>query len=159
MNEDAARTRYSLDGSVDSITHARELAREFFARRTAPLEPALVRDALIAVSELVTNAVRHAPGPFELALADDGRCVTIAVSDSSSTTPAPRPADLLGGGGVGLHVLNGLAGRIETMTHAGGKTVAVSIERAQAEASPQWTAGPGESSGSCAHGNGRSASS
>jgi anti-sigma regulatory factor (Ser/Thr protein kinase) len=129
MNDGEARTRHSLDGSVASITHARELAREFLARCTPPLESSLVQDALLAVSELVTNAVRHAPGPFDLTLSDDGRCLTVAVSDTSVTTPAPRAADLLGGGGVGLHVLNGLAGRVETMTHANGKTVVVTIGR------------------------------
>jgi anti-sigma regulatory factor (Ser/Thr protein kinase) len=150
MNDDPARTRHSLDGSVASITHARELAREYFAACTPPLEPGLLRDALLAVSELVTNAVRHAPGPFELALGDDGRCLTIAVSDTDPTRPAPRPADLHGGGGVGLHVLNGLAGRIETMTHAGGKTVVVSLERADNAVSRQRPTGPVESSGESA---------
>ena len=147
MNDDPVRTRHSLDGSVASITRARELAREYFAARTPPLEPALLRDALLAVSELATNAVRHAPGPFELALGDDGRCLTIAVSDTDPARPAPRPADLLGGGGVGLHVLNGLAGRVETMTHAGGKTVVVSLERAENAVSRQRPTGPAKSSG------------
>jgi anti-sigma regulatory factor (Ser/Thr protein kinase) len=147
MNDDAVRARHSLDGSVASITRARELASDFLAGCTPPLEPSLQRDALLAVSELVTNAVRHAPGPCEMALGDDGRCLTIAVSDTSATVPAPRPADLFGGGGVGLHVLNGLAGRVETMTHARGKTVVVTLERARNAASPQWpAAGPAQSS-------------
>ncbi|HZU54730.1 MAG TPA: ATP-binding protein [Actinocrinis sp.] len=146
MSGDPAHARHSLDGSVASITQARELAREYFAARTPPLGPALVRDALLAVSELVTNAVRHAPGPFELELGDDGRLLTIAVSDTDPTTPAPRPADLLGGGGVGLHVLNGLAGRVETTTHPGGKTVVVSLERAGEMVPPQRPTGPASSS-------------
>ncbi|HEU5354533.1 MAG TPA: ATP-binding protein [Actinocrinis sp.] len=145
MNDDAARTRHSLDGSVASITHARDLARAFLADCAPPLAPSLLQDALLAVSELVTNAVRHAPGPFEMTLTDDGRCLTIAVSDTSARTPAPRPADLLGGGGVGLHVLNGLAGRVETLTHADGKTVVVTLERVQSAAPRQWSAGPAES--------------
>ena len=144
MNDDAARTRHSLDGSVASITHARDLAREFLARCNPPLGSSLLHDALLAVSELVTNAVRHAPGPFDLTLSDDGRCLTVAVRDTSVTTPAPRPADLLGGGGVGLHVLNGLAGRVETMTHANGKTVLVTIERPPTAASQKWPAGPAQ---------------
>lgn len=151
MNDDAAGTRHSLDGSVASITRARELAREYFEARTPPLDLSLLRDALLAVSELVTNAVRHAPGPFELALSDDGRRLTIAVSDTHAATPAPRPADLRGGGGVGLHVLNGLAGGIETLAHANGKTVVVSLDRAESAAPQPWPAtGPSEAPGTSA---------
>jgi anti-sigma regulatory factor (Ser/Thr protein kinase) len=131
MSEDAG-ARYSLDGTVASITRARGLAREYFAQCTPPLAAGVLRDALLAVSELVTNAVRHAPGPLELALSDDGRRLTIAVTDTHTTMPAPRPADLIGGGGgVGLHVLRSLAGRVETTAHATGKTVVVSLERVQ----------------------------
>ena len=65
---DAVREQHRLDGSVGSITEARHLAERFFTRCAPPLRDALLNDALLAVSELVTNAVRHAPGPFELAL-------------------------------------------------------------------------------------------
>ncbi|MBS2965348.1 ATP-binding protein [Actinocrinis puniceicyclus] len=135
MNADgSALARHSLDGTAAGITAARELTRAFLERRTPPVPEALIQDALLAVSELVTNAVRHAPGPCELTLSDDGRCLLIAVTDTGNALPAPRPADLLGGGGVGLHVLQGLAGRVETRTHAAGKTVQVTLERAQQDA-------------------------
>ena len=131
MSDNATRAQHSLDGTVGSITEARRLAREFFAQCAPPLHASLLRDALLAVSELATNAVRHAPGPFELELADDGRRLTIAVSDTHTTAPAARTADLIGGsGGVGLHVLNGLAETVETTTHTAGKTVIVTLERA-----------------------------
>ncbi len=131
MSDGALRARHSLDGTVASITEARVLAREFFARCEPPVDDSLLRDALLAVSELVTNAVRHAPGPFELELTGDGRRLVIAVSDTHPAAPAPRPADLGGGGGVGLHVLNGLAQRVETTANAKGKTVTVTMERAR----------------------------
>lgn len=129
MSDGAVPQRHRLDGTADSITEARHLAQDYFARCVPPVTETLLRDALLAVSELVTNAVRHAPGPYLLELADDGRQLTIAVSDTHRTVPAPRPADLGGGGGVGLHVLRGLARRVETTTHATGKTVVVTLER------------------------------
>jgi anti-sigma regulatory factor (Ser/Thr protein kinase) len=127
--EGARRARHLLDGATHSITEAREHARSFFAQSVPPLDPTLLRDALVAVSELVTNAVRHAPGPCELGLGDDGRRVTIAVSDTHATPPRPRPADLNGGGGLGWHVLCAMAGTVSVQPRPEGKTVAVELER------------------------------
>jgi len=133
MSDDTARsTRRELDGSAASITDARDHARVFLGHGIPPLGDRLLGDALVAVSELVTNAVRHAPGPYVLALSDDGRRVTIAVSDTHRTPPAARPKDLEGGsGGLGWHVLCEIAGSVETELHPVGKTVAVTLDRAR----------------------------
>ena len=131
MSDDTARsTRRELDGSAASITDARDHARTFLDHGTPPLSERLLGDALVAVSELVTNAVRHAPGPYVLALHDDGRHLTIAVSDTHSTLPAARPKDLEGGtGGLGWHVLCEIAGTVHTELHPVGKTVTVTLDR------------------------------
>jgi cold shock CspA family protein len=53
------------------------------------------------VSELITNAVRHTPGPCTLYLVQDGpdgRELTVAVSDTSTIPPIPRTPDLSGDG-------------------------------------------------------------
>lgn len=126
---DIRQTSYALDGSDDSAAEAREYAHAFFAKAVPELPAALIRDALLAVSELVTNAVRHAPGPCTLLLTDDGRCITIAVSDTHTDLPFPRPADFDGGGGLGWYVLSALAGDIRTQRHPGGKTVSVALDR------------------------------
>jgi anti-sigma regulatory factor (Ser/Thr protein kinase) len=124
------RERHALDGSAGSIAEAREHARLFLAECVPALSATQSRDALLAVSELATNAVRHAPGPYELTLGDDGAAVTIAVTDSHRETPAARPRDLDGGGGLGIHVLTALAGRVETTVGQSGKTVKVTLHRA-----------------------------
>ena len=131
MSDDTARsTRRELDGSAASITDARDHARAFLDLGVPPLGDRMLGDALVAVSELVTNAVRHAPGPYVLALSDDGRLVTIAVSDTHRTAPAARAKDLEGGGGgLGWHVLCQIAGSVQTELHPVGKTVAVTLDR------------------------------
>lgn len=123
------RARYPLDGAADSISEAREHARAFFALAVPPLDPILLFDALVVVSELVTNAVRHAPGPCELGLDDDGHRVTIAVSDTHATAPRPRPADMNGGGGLGWHVVRAMAASVDVQPRPEGKTIAVVLDR------------------------------
>lgn len=86
-------------------------------------------DVLLAVSELVTNAVLHAPGPCTLEVALDERQVCIGVTDTSSAVPVLKPADFDGSGGLGLHMLRTLAGDVETRPHGGGKTVRVCLAR------------------------------
>lgn len=130
----ARRERHALDGSAGSIAEAREHARLFLAQCVPALSAAQARDALLAVSELATNAVRHAPGPDVLTLGDDGTAVTIAVTDGHRNAPAARRADLDGGGGLGIHVLTAMAGRVETTVRQHGKTVEVTLHRSGRDA-------------------------
>ena len=96
----------AFDGGPGTPSQARESTAAFLAAVAGHLPP---RDSgrpeqvLLVVSELVTNAVRHAPGPVVLALAlvpGDGS-IGITVRDTSSVLPRPRTPDLLGGGGFG----------------------------------------------------------
>ena len=77
-------------------------------------------DIAIVVSELVTNALRHAlPGsgetqhrrPVRLGLLQPGPCVLCAVADPSRTAPVPKEAGPLDESGRGLHVVSALADR------------------------------------------------
>jgi anti-sigma regulatory factor (Ser/Thr protein kinase) len=122
---------------MESIGMAREHVRTFLespAERSAlensgRLEfAALVEDVLLVVSELVTNAVRHAPGPCWLEVAIDGGEVCVSVTDTSSAVPRTRSPQLDGAGGFGLHMLRALTGRgIETRLLTPGKTVSVRL--------------------------------
>lgn len=50
--------------------------------------------ASLLVSELVTNALSHSVGPYELILALTSRCATVSVSDSAGAERGrPRRAD------------------------------------------------------------------
>jgi anti-sigma regulatory factor (Ser/Thr protein kinase) len=74
-------------------------------------------DIAIVVSELLTNALRHAlpdvgQAPrraVRLALLQPGRAVICAVADPSPKTPVPKESGILCEGGRGLHVIGALA--------------------------------------------------
>ena len=76
------------------------------------------QDIVIVVSELLTNALRHAlprssdmrPGrPIRLGLLQPGPCVLCAVADPSKLAPAPRVPGSLAETGRGLHIICALS--------------------------------------------------
>ena len=80
----------------------------------------LGNDVGVVVSELLTNALRHAlPGPAGLAatapirigLLHPGPCVLCAVADPSDQVPILREPDYLAESGRGLHVIASLSDR------------------------------------------------
>jgi anti-sigma regulatory factor (Ser/Thr protein kinase) len=125
-------TACHLDGDTESISAARDHARRFLLDAEPAIPGTTVRDVLLAVSELVTNAVLHAPGPCTLEIALAERDVRIDVTDTSSVLPALKTAAYDGAGGLGLHMLRALAGELETWPHRNGKTVRVCVPRAAA---------------------------
>jgi hypothetical protein len=75
-------------------------------------------DIVVVVSELLTNALRHAPShpadpklrwPIRLGLLQCGPCVLCAVADPSEKAPVPRDPGCLGESGRGLHVIDALS--------------------------------------------------
>ncbi len=116
---------WNLTGRPGTLGLARGHARAFLEAGTPAPATSALQDALVVVAELVSNAVRHAPGPCVLELSQDGELLRVSVSDTSSSPPVPRPADLTaGGGGFGWHLLHSLADRVEVHPHGGpGKTV------------------------------------
>jgi hypothetical protein len=75
-------------------------------------------DIAIVMSELLTNALRHAlpaPGeigprwPIRLGLLQPGRCVLCAVADPSKAAPAPRTPGSLAETGRGLNIICALS--------------------------------------------------
>ena len=119
---------YRLDGSGGCVSTARRCARAYFAQCASPLSEAAAADALVMVSELVTNAVVHAPGPCCLYLVEAEAELTIAVSDSSTAPPRPRVPNLERGGGFGWVLLRRLARRIDVyLRPPWGKTVCATM--------------------------------
>ncbi|MCO4699178.1 sodium/proline symporter PutP [Streptomyces sp. RO-S4] len=76
----------------------------------------------LIVSELVTNAIRHAAGPVALRLIRD-RGLICEVTDGSGTSPRPRHARTTDEGGRGLMIVAQLAHRWGTRHTATGKVI------------------------------------
>jgi anti-sigma regulatory factor (Ser/Thr protein kinase) len=124
-------TQHVLIGGKNCVGGARDHAREFLRQSIPPLHAILLTDAVLAVSELVSNAVQHTAGPCTLALADDGCQVTITVGDTSTRPFTARAADPSGcAGGFGWHLLHRVSARMAVEPAPGGKRISVSIRRA-----------------------------
>ncbi|UBU13328.1 ATP-binding protein [Nonomuraea gerenzanensis] len=65
----------------------------------------LVDDAVLMVSELITNAFLYGDDPYELVLHVDERDIMLVVVDGSPILPAPAPHDLGAEHGRGLRIV------------------------------------------------------
>ncbi|MBF9069399.1 SpoIIE family protein phosphatase [Streptacidiphilus fuscans] len=110
---------WELPNSPRSVGEARELATEQLAAWGLA---ELVDDVALVVSELVTNAVRHADGPVLLRLIRD-RALICEVSDDSSTAPHLRRALDTDEGGRGLFITAQLSERWGVRPARRGKTI------------------------------------
>ncbi|MEU2546989.1 ATP-binding protein [Streptomyces roseolus] len=109
---------------------ARRLAVEFLhglARRGRPVPPAAVEAARLVTSELVTNALKHAPGPVLLELRLEGGLAAITVWDSEPALPVTVPSDPGRVGRHGLEVVTSLARRFEVRQESVGKRVTARV--------------------------------
>ena len=73
----------------------------------------VIDDALLVISELVTNAVRHAgtASTLELELGQTGAQLRVALADGSTTAPRPRRAGRGAEDGRGMAILAALSDR------------------------------------------------
>ncbi|MER6566837.1 ATP-binding protein [Streptomyces sp. NPDC001093] len=88
-----------------------------------PDDSAQAEAILLAVSELVTNAIRHAGGVTGFGLRADEETVTVRVADASPTPPHRRNTPLWEPGGFGWPLVLELAQEVRVSTHRSGKTV------------------------------------
>ncbi|ORT55640.1 ATP-binding protein [Streptomyces sp. CB03238] len=112
------------------LPRARQTARDFL-RTVAPRVTDETADAVnIIVSELVTNAVRHAGGSSTLRLTPRGDSIEVAVTDSSTALPRMRRPDYKhGNGGFGLPLVKQLSRSLTVRPHPhGGKTVTAFVD-------------------------------
>jgi serine phosphatase RsbU (regulator of sigma subunit)/anti-sigma regulatory factor (Ser/Thr protein kinase) len=123
-----ARTRALAPGQVvtwdlparpEIVAEARARARRQVT--SWGLEEATFTTELL-VSELVTNAIRHARPPIQLRMILD-TMISCEVSDASGTAPHHRRADRYDEGGRGLMLVAQLAARWGTRPTRTGKTI------------------------------------
>ncbi|MFC4035850.1 SpoIIE family protein phosphatase [Streptomyces polygonati] len=124
-----ARTRVLDSGHTDtwelpSDPEAVGKAREYASRT---LEAWGLDDVTftteIVVSELVTNAIRHASGPIQLRLILESGTLICEVSDGSDTFPRLRRARVYDEGGRGLLMVAQLSRRWGTRSTSTGKVI------------------------------------
>ncbi|MFE6485402.1 ATP-binding protein [Streptomyces sp. NPDC057757] len=105
-DEHLIRAGYALDGNDGCIADARHHAIAFLDQaRTDHHLPVSERArdlTQLVVSELVTNALKYAPGPVLMELRINAHSIDIVVWDSDPTVPAARAADP---GRIGQHGL------------------------------------------------------
>ena len=124
----------TLDADAGSVRAARDFTTATLHRwGTAERS----QDIVIVVSELLTNALRHAlprsgdswPGggrprrPIRLGLLQPGPCVLCAVADPSKLAPAPQAPSTLAETGRGLHIICALSDQWGYAPSDSGKVV------------------------------------
>lgn len=118
------RAAILLPTSVRSAEAARE-----FVRQSGCVEHSqrMLDDALLLVTELVTNSVRHGGAPILLALDCDGANLRVEVRDGNVAFPKPRQASWDDENGRGLSMVMTLAASwgVESVVdeYGKGKTV------------------------------------
>ncbi|GAA3797304.1 ATP-binding protein [Streptomyces chiangmaiensis] len=114
-------------GEPGSITEARAFG-ELFLEQLRPewcacIDERTTGDVLLVVSELVTNAQRHSPGPYILELEGTDTAVTVVVYDSSAALPRRYPRDPGRIGMHGLEIVHALAAQVACERVPVGKRV------------------------------------
>ncbi|MGW3965628.1 ATP-binding protein [Amycolatopsis sp. NPDC005003] len=117
-----------LTGSPGGLALARRFTRLALLAWT---DGAAVDDALLVVTELATNALRHGRGEPVLRLSVDGGDVRIEVFDDNPAPPVRRPAG--DDGGWGLALVDRLSSVRGTERHGRGKVVWCVLSASSAE--------------------------
>ncbi|MFK4121930.1 ATP-binding protein [Streptomyces longwoodensis] len=130
-DEQAMQTTMALEGNGASIAQARHLAARFLTQAQAahelPVSQRAVDLTQLVVSELVTNAHKHAPGLALMQLRIVGDLVEIMVWDSASQLPVARTGDAGRVGRHGLEIVKAVAQDYAVQMEPVGKRVTVRI--------------------------------
>ncbi|WP_369221397.1 ATP-binding protein [Streptomyces sp. R39] len=117
----------ALDGAAGCIAGARDRTWEFLTRVQPeyglPVTARTMDLAQLVVSELVTNALKYAPGPVLLRLRVVDGMVEIEIWDSEPTLPLARAADAGRVGQHGLEIVLAVVQGFEARREPVGKCV------------------------------------
>lgn len=121
----------AYDGDTGSIAVARAMAAAFLDRARdrhgLPVPAQAHADAQLVVSELVTNAVKYAPGPCVLNLEIRGPVLEITTWDTDATLPLARAAEPGRIGQHGLEIVFALCDGFEVRREPVGKRITVRL--------------------------------
>ncbi|WP_329112716.1 ATP-binding protein [Streptomyces sp. NBC_01353] len=109
------------------IASARDFAADFLTAAPAaggdPVSQERVDLARLVVSELVTNVVRHAPGPCRVLLEWFEDALDISVADRLAAAPVARPQDPQRIGQHGLEIVVAVCESVSVEPQPSGKRV------------------------------------
>ncbi|MFF3489421.1 ATP-binding protein [Streptomyces sp. NPDC002701] len=121
----------ALDGKDGCIAEARHHALAFLERAAIEhllVVPARARDLTqLVVSELVTNALKYAPGPVLMELSISAALVEVIVWDSAPALPVARTADPGRIGQHGLEIVKAVSQSLTIRQETVGKRVTAHI--------------------------------
>lgn len=104
--------RASFDRDLANVARARDWVRAELRRASPGAPDDCEQLALVAVSELVTNVLRHTDSPANVSVQVDGQRVRVEVSDGEwESVPVLRPIDPGRVGGNGIRIIDALAER------------------------------------------------
>jgi anti-sigma regulatory factor (Ser/Thr protein kinase) len=110
----------TFPASPQCVSWTRHKVKEFLG---GDVPPKVVEVAVLLVSELATNAVRHAHSPFTVTAELLGETVTVEVDDANGELPQvlqPAPSSAVG---RGMFMIEALSSRWGAERIAGGKRV------------------------------------
>ena len=120
---EAQTLRFSVDGGLDAAATARYTVTDGLG---SAVSQRAIEDVLLVISELVTNAVRHAGvgsgDSIDVCVTNTGESVCIEVVDGQPEA-APQLRDDEEPGGMGLIVVSGLCQEWGTEQQEGRKIV------------------------------------
>lgn len=128
---DQCASVWSYDRELPASAVSASRARDFVRVRLLDHDlPHLVDDVQLAVSELATNALKHAATSFTVTLAASGDSVLVKVQDGSRSAPVPLLGAPLATAGRGLGIVAFVSREWGVTEHVdGGKTVWAAFER------------------------------
>lgn len=128
---DRVRTSEAYDGESGTIAAARKTMDAFLSEATAGRPPEVVAEAgivaALVVSELVTNAVKHAEGRCGMDLLLHHDALEITVWDTSTqqvTVAEPDPSRI---GDHGLEIVTALCGGFDVRPTPTGKQITARV--------------------------------
>lgn len=131
----------SLPAAPESVRRARRFAMHMLAE-VAEVDSGHVDDAVLVVSELVTNASREVARlgtkePVHLGIAVHLRWTHLLVVDTAPTLPEETPHGPLAGSGRGIPIVRNLAAMTWVDQGEREKTIHVVVTRTNADLTPQ----------------------
>jgi anti-sigma regulatory factor (Ser/Thr protein kinase) len=131
MSDDEFHGQVEWACRPELAAEAREVTYGFLAGLSPAPSARTSQNLVLLVSELVTNALRHAGEVTSLQLCADRRSLHIAVHDPNPAPPRDRTPDLTGRtGGFGWPMIRRLAEKVAVRPRpGGGKTILAVLAR------------------------------